>query len=412
MVLGSFPGFGLPMNVSVNPLEGPSPAALPLEIVERKGVGHPDTMCDALAENLSVALSRFYLDRFGAILHHNVDKALLCGGAARAAFGGGEVLEPIEIYLAGRATREFKGVGIPVDDIAVETSCKWVREHIRFLDPEQHVRILPRIRPTSSGMASLFAQSRGTAAPPANDTSLAVGYAPLDALESVVLAVERRLNSRDIKDSHPAIGEDIKVMGARRGDAIRVTVACAIVDRHVTGLADYGAKKAAIAELALSEARKCTSAPVAVEVNTADGNTADSIYLTVTGTSAEAGDDGQVGRGNRVNGLITPYRPMSIEAAAGKNPVTHVGKLYNVLAQRIAASIVRENAGVEEVYCSLLSQIGRPINEPQLIDVRVRMRDAAALEALRSGIAEITCSHVEGAGTLWREVIAGTVPLY
>ena len=151
---------------------------------------------------------------------------------------------------------------------------------------------------------------------------------------------------------------------------------------------------------------------MSVEVNTADGNTPDSIYLTVTGTSAEAGDDGQVGRGNRVNGLITPYRPMSIEAAAGKNPVTHVGKLYNVLAQRIAASIVGEIVGVEEVYCGLLSQIGRPINEPQLIDVKVRLGDPAVLDALRPGIAELTRSHVELAGTLWREVMAGSVQLY
>ena len=400
------------MNVSVTALEGPAPASLPMEIVERKGLAHPDTICDALAENLSVSLSRFYVERFGTILHHNVDKALLCGGAARAAFGGGEVLEPIQIYLAGRATAEFRGVKIPVDDIAVEASRKWLKENIRFLDPDRHVRILPRIRPTSSDLASLFAQSHGTAAPPANDTSLAVGYAPLDTLESMVLAVERRLNSREIKSSHPAIGEDIKVMGARRGDAIRLTVACAIVDRHVTGLGDYGAKKAAIAELTLAEARKRTSAPVSVEVNTADGDTADSIYLTVTGTSAEAGDDGQVGRGNRVNGLITPYRPMSIEAAAGKNPVTHVGKLYNVLAQRIAASIVGEIIGVEEAYCGLLSQIGRPINEPQLIDVKVRPSDPAAFDALRADIVVLTRSHVERVSTLWREVMAGTVQLY
>ena len=400
------------MIVSINPLGGPSPASLPLEIVERKGLGHPDTICDALAENLSVTLSRFYMERFGVILHHNVDKALLCGGAARAAFGGGEVLEPIEIYLAGRATSEFRGVLIPVDDIAVEASRKWLRENIRFFDPERHVRILPRIRPTSSDLASLFAQSRGTSAPPANDTSLGVGYAPLDALENIVLAVEQRLNSRETKASHPAIGEDIKVMGARRGEAIGLTVACAIVDRHVSGLADYGAKKASLAEIALAEAGNWTAAQVTVEVNTADGDTADSIYLTVTGTSAEAGDDGQVGRGNRVNGLITPYRPMSIEAAAGKNPVTHVGKLYNVLAQRIAASVVREIAGVEEAYCSLLSQIGRPINEPQLIDVRVRLTDPAALEALRPGIAQLTRSQVEAAGALWREVMAGAVSLW
>ncbi len=400
------------MNPSVTALEGPSPASLQLEIVERKGLAHPDSICDALAENLSVALSRFYIERFGAILHHNVDKALLCGGAARAAFGGGEVLAPIEIYLAGRATAEFRGVMIPVEDIAVEASRKWLKENVRFLDPERHVRILPRIRPTSSDLASLFAQAHGTVAPPANDTSLGVGFAPLDTLESLVLAVERRLNSREVKGSHPEIGEDIKVMGARRGETIRLTVACALVDCCVRDLPDYIKKKAVIMELALAAARGNTGAPVEVAVNTADGDTADSIYLTVTGTSAEAGDDGQVGRGNRVNGLITPYRPMSLEAAAGKNPVTHVGKLYNVLAQRIAGSIASEVAGVEEVYCSLLSQIGTPINEPQLVDVRVRLGDAAALNALRPAIAELTRSHVESAGELWHEVMAGSVQLY
>lgn len=398
------------MTPSVTALEGPSPASLPLEIVERKGLGHPDTICDALAENLSVTLSRFCIERFGAILHHNVDKALLCGGAARAAFGGGEVLEPIEIHLAGRATTEFKGVKIPVDEIAVETSMQWIRDHIRFLDPARHVRIHPRIRATSPDLASLFAQPHGSAAPLANDTSLGVGYAPLDGLESMVLAVERRLNSREIKATHPAIGEDIKVMGARQGGAIRLTIACAIVDRCVAGLDDYGQTKTAIADLALTEARHWTESPVAVQVNTADS--AEGIYLTVTGTSAEAGDDGQVGRGNRVNGLITPYRPMSIEAAAGKNPVTHVGKIYNVLAQRIAASIVGEITGVEEACCSLLSQIGRPIDDPQLVDVRVRMGDPAALDAMRPRIAELTRSHMERAVTLWHEVIAGTVRLW
>jgi len=400
------------MNVSVTALEGPSPASLPLEIVERKGLAHPDTICDALAENLSVSLSRFYVERFGTILHHNVDKALLCGGAARAAFGGGEVLEPIEIYLAGRATAEFKGVKVPIDDIAVEASRKWLKENIRFLDPERHVRIYTRIRPTSSDLASLFAQSHGTAAPPANDTSLAVGYAPLDALESIVLAVEQRLNSREIKCALPAIGEDIKVMGARHGETIRLTVACAIIDRCVADLPDYFEKKAAVRDLALAAAREKTEMRVEAEVNTADGNTAESVYLTVTGTSAEAGDDGQVGRGNRVNGLITPYRPMSIEAAAGKNPVTHVGKLYNVLAQRIAASIVGEIAGVEEAYCGLLSQIGRPINQPQLIDVKVRLSDPATLDALRPEIVVPTRAHVERVSTLWREVMAGTVQFY
>jgi S-adenosylmethionine synthetase len=391
------------MKLEIGPLEAGSPALLPFEIVERKGLGHPDTICDALSENLSRALSRAYLERFGAILHHNVDKALLCGGAARPAFGGGEISEPIDVYLAGRATAQFGGATIPVREIAVEESRRWLRENLRHLDPERHVRIHPRIRPTSPDLAALFLRQREAGAPLANDTSLGVGFAPLDALERAVLAVERKLNAPQVKAAQPEIGEDIKVMGVRNGGDVVLTVACALVGRHVAGLEDYRAKKARIRDIAAAAA----SGAAEVAVNTADGDTADSVYLTVTGLSAEAGDDGQVGRGNRVNGLITPYRPMSLEAAAGKNPVTHVGKLYNLLANRIARALLAEVAGVQEAYCYLVSRIGRPITEPQLLDLKLRLEDPAALAALRPRIEQVARGELAGVTTLWRELLEG-----
>jgi S-adenosylmethionine synthetase len=384
-------------------LEGPSTASLPLEIVERKGLGHPDTICDALAENLSRELSRFYLERCGAILHHNVDKALLCGGAAHPAFGGGEVVAPIDIYLAGRATAEFEGVTIPVEELAIEASRRWLRANLRHLDPERHVHIHPRIRPTSPDLAALFLRRRAAGAPLANDTSIGVGYAPLDELETAVLAVERRLNSSEVKAAHPEIGEDIKVMGTRSGRDLSLTVACALVGRHVASLEDYRAKKARVRELAAAAA----GVHAAVEVNTADGDTAGSVYLTATGLSAESGDDGQVGRGNRVNGLIAPYRPMSLEAAAGKNPVTHVGKLYNLLANRVAHALVAEVAGVREVYCYLVSRIGHPITEPQVMDLKLRVDDPESLPALAPRVADIARAELDGVTTLWRELIEG-----
>jgi len=86
------------------------------------------------------------------------------------------------------------------------------------------------------------------------------------------------------------------------------------------------------------------------------------LYLTATGTSAEQGDDGQVGRGNRVNGLITPYRPMTLEAAAGKNPVSHVGKTYNIAARQICDKIV-DDLNVENVDCYLVSKMIAKPNE-------------------------------------------------
>ena len=396
------------MNINITIQTSAPVWSRPVEMVERKGKGHPDTICDALADELSNILSRFYVQRFGFILHHNVDKALLLGGVARAVFGGGEVLKPIEIYLAGRAAEEFEGVSIPIRELVIEGARQWLHRNLHALDSEQHVRLHCLIRPSSRDLADLYLRGRTAGTPLANDTSTGVGYAPLDVLETIVLNVERDLNSAAMKESHPEIGEDVKVMGVRLADRITLTIACAMVSRHVRSLADYHAKKEAVAQLARQTARKVTSAPVDVTVNAADGETPDSLYLTVTGTSAEAGDDGEVGRGNRANGLITPYRPMTMEAPAGKNPTTHVGKLYNVSATRIAQAIVAEIAEVQEVYCWLTSQIGRRIDDPQATDVQLRLRDGAALHDVESRISELVRSHLASLPNLWRELITGS----
>jgi len=219
--------------------------------------------------------------------------------------------------------------------------------------------------------------------------------------------VERHLNSSPVKAACPEIGEDIKVMGLRREGHIRLTIACAMVGRHVADLPDYVAKKAHVRELALESARQVRRAAVDVGVNTADGDSPGGVYLTVTGTSAEAGDDGEVGRGNRANGLITPYRPMSTEAVAGKNPVTHVGKLYNIAANRIARALVEENPQIREAYCYLLSRIGQRIEDPQVADVKVRLKDGASLADVRSRIAETVHHHLATLRSLWREVVTG-----
>ncbi|TAK87460.1 MAG: methionine adenosyltransferase [Betaproteobacteria bacterium] len=394
------------MNLSITALEVLAPGAAAHEIVERKGRGHPDSLCDALAENLSIGLARFYVERFGAILHHNVDKALLIGGAARPAFGGGELTEPIEIILAGRATRRFRGVGVPVEELAVELSRDWLGRNLRNIDPVRDVRIVPRIRETSPDLSALFLRGAEAGVPLANDTSFGAGFAPLDRLERAVLAVEHGL-----RGAAPEIGDDIKVLGVRSAERIGLTVACAFVGRHVASLSDYFAKKENARALAAAAARAAIGGELDVEVNTADGDSQESIYLTVTGLSAEAGDDGQVGRGNRVNGLITPYRPMSLEAAAGKNPVSHTGKLYNLLAGRIAHTLTGELEGVDEAYCYLLSQIGKPVSEPQLADIRLRLADPGAIESLRRGAARIVRAQLRAAPELWRDVLAGRCPV-
>jgi len=382
-----------------------------VEVVEHKGIGHPDTMCDALAEALGVALARAYLERFGRLFHFNVDKALLVGGRATPAFGGGTVDTPVRMILAGRATERVGGVALPIAEIATETGKAWVREHLHALDPDRHVVWTSEVHGGSADLVELF-DARGTSGWLANDTSFGAGYAPLSPLERTVLAAAERL--RALARERPCVGEDVKVMGVRRGEELRLTVACAFVGAHLVSLDDYAAARADVAREVARAASAVldASSEVDVVVNAADDLATGRVYLTVTGTSAESGDDGQVGRGNRVNGLITPYRPMSLEAAAGKNPVSHVGKLYNVLAHRVAAAIVADVPEIEEARCWLLSRIGRPVDDPMIADVRVRTRDGAPLERVRPRVEAIVRDRVGRVASLTDELLAGRVRLY
>jgi len=268
------------------------------------------------------------------------------------------------------------------------------------------------VRPGSADLVDLFLRQLRESNPLANDTSVGVGYAPLSDLERVVAAVAARLNARDITATFPEIGEDVKVLGIRRGARIDLTVACAFIGRFVSSLADYLEKRERVQSLALEAAQRVYAGEVGVAVNTADVATEGRVYLTVTGTSAEAGDDGQAGRGNRANGLITPYRPMTIEGAAGKNPVAHVGKLYQIAAGRIAAALVAERNGILAAECYLASQIGRPVRDPQLADVRLLVRERGRPADFARQVRATVERELEGLGTVWRAVLAGEVPIY
>lgn len=376
-----------------------------IETVERKGIGHPDTICDALAENLSRNLCRYYAEHFGEVFHHNVDKALLCAGTSEPRFGGGRVVAPMQIILAGRATGEVAGKQVPVDEIAIEGSRQWLREHMHSLDPVRHVQIECRIHHGSGELVGMFQAAKGRV-PLANDTSFGVGYAPMSSLEQLTLALDRQ------RDKRPEWGEDTKIMGVAQGGQMRFTVACAMVDGHLNSIDDYiGAVDSLQAHLVQLCTDSGLSAPD-VSVNTADDIASGRVFLTVTGTSAEAGDDGQVGRGNRINGLITPQRPMSLEAVAGKNPVSHVGKLYNVTATRLAAALVEELDDVLEAQCTLVSRIGHPITEPQLVDVRVSLAPDATQAPLQDAINQIVRDQLGRLTGLSDAFIAGSISVY
>jgi S-adenosylmethionine synthetase len=382
------------------------PDAREVEAVERKGRGHPDSISDALAEAFSIGLTRAYVERCGAVLHHNVDKVLLAGGASRPCFGGGEVIAPLDIYLAGRATHQYEGVTIPVSEIAEATARRWLRANLHALNAADHVRLHTVVHPGSTELAALVGRGGRSTRSAANDTSFAVGYAPASRLERVVLAVEGALTSPATIGAHPMIGEDVKVMGIRRGRRIDLTVACAIVGRHVRDAAGYREATALVARTAEDAARRVTDDEIRAAANTADDMEAGRIYLTVTGTSAEAGDDGEAGRGNRVGGLITPFRPMTLEAAAGKNVAAHVGKSYSIVAHRIARDLVERHPEVAEANCVLVSRIGWPVECPQLVELQIRLRDGAPPESLRAKAEAIAREHLDAIPDLASLVLA------
>lgn len=391
----------------------PTPhSSQPVEIVERKGIGHPDTICDALAEEFSRTLCRFYLDNFGLILHHNVDKALLWGGTSQAKFGGGKVISPMELFLAGRATTEYNGIRVPIEELLEQSCTRWLKSNFHVLDPEHHIKLHSLIRPGSPELVELYLRQETTGIALANDTSCGVGYAPLSETESIVLQIEQTLNSADTKALLPEIGEDIKVMAIRRSDDIELIISCAFIDRYIADVDDYMQKKLQLTKLVEKTARTLSNRNIDATVNAADNINTNSLFITVTGTSAESGDDGEVGRGNRINGLITPYRPMNMEAAAGKNPVTHVGKLYNIVAQQIADALVQELDEVAEAYCYLVSRIGSPIKEPRLVDIRVSLSNGDSIETIQKSVDEVVKHKLENMDQVRQDLVSGTMRLY
>ena len=354
-------------NVQVEPLSTVHIEDQDVELVERKGLGHPDSIADGVSESVSRALSRLYLDEFGRILHHNTDETQVVGGASEPKFGGGKVTQPIYILLVGRATTEVNGERLAYRETAIEAAKKYVQSICAHIDVEHQIDFDCRIGQGSVDLRGVFEQKSVLS----NDTSFGVGFAPLSDTERLVLESEHFLTLKLKKKLH-ALGEDVKVMGYRDHDKIRLTVAAALVDREVKDPTEYRSVCDEIQSALADHAAKLTRREVSIEVNTADDPELGRYYLTVTGCSMEAGDDGSVGRGNRANGLITPCRPMSLEASAGKNPVNHVGKIYNLLGNLIANDIVKETGGnVREVHVRILSQIGKPVDQPQVASLQV-----------------------------------------
>lgn len=351
-----------------------------IELVERKGIGHPDSISDGLAEAVSRALCREYITKCGAVLHHNTDETQIVAGRSSPKFGGGEVLQPIYMLLVGRATKEFEGAELATESVALKAARNYLRNTMVNMDLERDVIIDCKLGTGSSDLRDVFKRDR---VPMANDTSFGVGHAPFSELENIVYNTERQLLT-DLKSRMPAIGEDMKVMGLRDGDDISLTICSGMIGRYVDDLDSYINMTQEMKTYTEELAARYTKRNVNVFVNAADNLKASCIFLTVTGTSAEMGDDGSVGRGNRCNGLITPNRPMSMEATSGKNPINHIGKIYNLLSTQMARDIVKQVPDVQDVYIRLLSQIGKPIDQPLVASAQIIPKEGTSFANVKS----------------------------
>jgi S-adenosylmethionine synthetase len=364
-----------------------APAEEAMEIVERKGLGHPDTICDAVMESVAVELAQAYLKTCGRVLHFNADKGMLVAGQVACRFGGGSVLAPMRLVMGDRATFEWKNKRIPVQAIAERTAYKWFKRHLPRIKPLKDLECQVELKPASEELRSVAERPKE---PVANDTSATVGYAPLTPTERLVFHVEQFLNGRSFKKEFPDTGEDVKVLAVRHGRDLNLTVAMPFLAPAIRSESEYFKRKVLVERVltnfVVRKSGTGFSPHVFLNVLDRPGTGEAGAYLTLLGTSAEAGDSGEVGRGNRVCGIISLRRPASAEAAAGKNPMAHVGKIYNVLAQVLAEDIHKKVRGLLDVTVWMTSQIGHPISSPQSVVVEVIPRRGVKLEAVRPQI--------------------------
>ncbi|MGL5856960.1 MAG: methionine adenosyltransferase [Angustibacter sp.] len=354
--------------ITVGP--GPSPADLPVEIVERKGIGHPDTLADALAERMSVAYSRYCRDEFGAVLHHNLDKLYLRGGHARTSLGTFEMTEPTVLVIGGRVSTGFAGQPVDHRGLFEHVATDYLTTVLPHFDADKWLRIehatTDRSRfPTWFRPESLddLPELRH---PTSSDTVAVTSWWPHTPTERTVLAVERYLNQEAAGPRYTHLGQDIKVMACRHGRRLDITVNVAV---HPDAAPTVNAYESVLT-LLHSELQQVATESAAgdldpwLHLNTTQTNPhrGKRQYLLGSGTCLEFGEEGFVGRGNGASGLIAVHRPKSVEAPYGKNPTYHSGKVYTLYAEQISRAI--HHAHDVGATVTIMANHSTPLREP------------------------------------------------
>jgi S-adenosylmethionine synthetase len=321
----------------------------PYEIVERKGLGHPDTLADGLAESISIEYSKFTRQEFGAILHHNIDKLGVGGGLWERDFGQGNMIRPVEVMLGGRMSSSFNGRSIDYKDIQQQTTRAYLKKVLPHLDVEKGIKF--NHKTSDHSMSPTWYKPRSLEDLPdfkaqwANDTSTVIDHYPNTDTENITQKLENFFYSDEYKPKYNFIGQDIKVMSVRNGKKIDITICVPTISTQVKSIHDYKEIKKQL-EVDLMDFAKSILGDeyeICLYINTQDNNPIrPTTYLTATGSCIEFGEEGYVGRGNKANGLISICRPSSMEAPFGKNPVYHTGRVHSYYASQLARKVYQK----------------------------------------------------------------------
>lgn len=363
-------------NLLILPIKDNFPEDLSFEIVERKGIGHPDTLCDAIAEEASRKYSLYCLNTFNGIAHHWFDKVMLIGGDSDITFGSGKLIKPYHVIFAGKAALSVGDTKIPIEEILYNAAAQVLENTLRKFNAVKNLTVDVKIsnyvgpgqkrnryNPELSNLINIDDDNKIS-----NDCNICVGFYPFTTLEKIVLELELELTSSQFKHIFPATGYDVKIVGFRRETAIYLQVNIPFIADLIENRDQYLHIIYEIEKYIkqfVTDKFNIVLSGVVVNQEKSDGRT----YLTVTGSVADTGDVGVVGRGNRTNGLITPMRPMSIEASSGKNPIDHTGKIYNILSNQIAKEIYEKTNKKNLVILSTVK--GNHVNRPDNIIVKV-----------------------------------------
>ncbi|MGW2092888.1 methionine adenosyltransferase [Promicromonospora sukumoe] len=359
------------------------------EVVERKGIGHPDSLADILAEEFSRRYSRYGLDHLGVVPNHWVDKVALIGAASAVDFGGYTVDKPISSYLFGKLTRAVGGTEMPIDEIFRSTTDDVLREATRSTTILDHVRLSVENtsgtavdHPGSFYLPTGAADAEQATELRANDTAFCAAHAPATPTELLAIALENHINSKAFAETFPGAGADVKVMLLRSDSGLDITVCVPFHPERTASRASYDSMLAAVNDHTISVAAETAQGlgitdPIHIALNTKDAT--GGAYLAPFGTSLGKGDCGLVGRGNKADGVIASSRSAGVEALAGKNPVHHTGKLYTLAATRIADRVHAELGLANETV--VMSRNGDQLDQPAFAGVRLAGRATAGQRA-------------------------------